>query len=152
MSQLDPDTVVLLVSDHGFRAAPGVPPRVSAADYEELRLEALRRDQVAVGQSGRHDREGVLLAAGGPIVSGAAVNAKLVDVVPTILALLGVGVPEDLPGRVLREMIDPAFLDRHPPRTVASCEGRVPRLRRELDEGIDETQELQQLRALGYIR
>ena len=150
--RLDPSTVILVVSDHGFRASPGVPPRFSAEEYEELRREALRRDQVAVGQSGRHDPEGVLLAAGGPIVAGGEVNAKLADVVPTVLALLGVGVPEDLPGRVLTEIIDPDFLERHPVRTVPSYEGRVPRVRREVDEGIDETQDLQQLRALGYIR
>jgi hypothetical protein len=43
-------------------------------------------------------------------------------VVPTLLYLLGYPVPDDLPGRVLTEMIEPEFLQRFPVRRIASYE------------------------------
>jgi hypothetical protein len=79
-------------------------------------------------------------------------GATLFDVAPTVAALLGLPVAEDLPGRVLTEMIDPAFLERHPVRTVPTWEGSVERQVRDLDEAstVDPAAE-EMLRSLGYI-
>jgi len=152
---VDEETVVMIVSDHGFHASGRLP---QPAGSEELAGafdesgEALDDDIVAVGQSGAHQRDGILLAAGGPIRTMKVEGATLFDVAPTVAVLLGLPVAEDLPGRVLTEMIDPAFLERHPVRTVPTWEGSVERRIRDLDEAssVDPAAE-EMLRSLGYI-
>ena len=64
----------------------------------------------AFGPTGDHRMEGVLVAAGPPFRPGATPEqASLLDIAPTILHLLGVPVPDDMDGRVLSEILDPAF-------------------------------------------
>jgi hypothetical protein len=96
--------------------------------------------------------DGILLAAGGPIRHLKVQGATLLDVAPTIAALLGLPVAADLPGRVLTEIFDPAFLERYPVRTVPTWEGSVERQVRDLDEAstADPAAE-EMLRSLGYI-
>ncbi len=49
-------------------------------------------------------------------------NAKILDVMPTLLALMRQPIPDEVDGRVLTEAIDPDFLAAHPPR-VEPVEG-----------------------------
>ncbi len=59
-----------------------------------------------LGNSGDHRANGILIAAGPAIKAGHTVTAaRLVDLAPTILYLLGVPVPDDMDGRVLGEAI-----------------------------------------------
>lgn len=151
---VDDDTVIVVVSDHGFQAGGELPqpvdPTKVADAFSEVR--ALDDDVVTVGQSGHHQMDGVFLAAGGPIRNVKLKGATVFDVAPTVAALLGLPVAEDLPGRVLTEIIDPAFLEAHPVRTVPSWEGTVERRVRDLDEAstVDPAAE-EMLRSLGYI-
>lgn len=152
---VDEETVVMVVSDHGFHASGHLPQAAGGDEVTDAfgpDGEAFDDDVVAVGQSGGHQRDGILLAAGGPIVSTKVEGATLFDVAPTVAALLGLPVAEDLPGRVLTEMIDPAFLEAHPVRTVPTWEGTVEREIRDLDEAstVDPAAE-EMLRSLGYI-
>ena len=109
---------------------------------------------VTVGQSGVHHAEGILIAAGGPIVAGRFERFSIRDVVPTVLALLGLPVADDLDGRVLTEMIDPAFLERFPVQSIPSYETVIDRraLRSESKSAAGEEEALETLRSLGYIR
>jgi hypothetical protein len=87
--------VVLIVSDHGMSPQPGnfIWP-------------------------GWHDERAVLVISGGPIRKGAMLErADYLDLLPTMLYLLGLEIPAGLPGRVLEEAIEPDFLARHPVRT-----------------------------------
>jgi len=57
-------------------------------------------------QSGSHRREGILIGHGPAFKRNAASgNAVITDVLPTILSVLGIPVPEDLDGRVLSEIL-----------------------------------------------
>ena len=107
---------------------------------------------VAVGQSGRHALNGVLMAAGGPIRRGAQTKAKLVDIAPTILALMGLPVPRDLPGRVLEEIVEPEYFAAHPIHSIESYSSyfELPVLAATTDEGEEKAFEM--LRSLGYIQ
>ena len=90
----DERTVVLLVSDHGYRFLPDNP----------LTPEA-------------HGEEGVLFALGGPVRAGASgLSGSVYDVAPTVLHLLGHPAPQGWSGRALTELFDDAFLARHPTR------------------------------------
>jgi predicted AlkP superfamily phosphohydrolase/phosphomutase len=77
----------------------------------------------AFGPTGDHRMEGVLIAAGPPFRTGSAPeNADLLDIAPTVLHLLGVPVPDDMDGRVLTEILDPAFV----PAPAAVSNGADP--------------------------
>jgi len=88
-----------------------------------------------------HRREGVLALSGVGVRAGARLGAPGVeDVGPTILALAGIPVPDDLDGRVLTEAIHPA------PRFVTVA--RAPRTGRAAASapGLEDD-----LRRLGYL-
>jgi hypothetical protein len=157
LARVSPDTVVLVVSDHGFEASHQLPalrpaPRLFEGPEAER---AAMNGMVAVGQSGKHQIDGILIAAGGPIRHAASLTATQYDIAPTILALLGLPVPEDMPGRVLREMLDPAFLSAHPVRRIASYEPLIDRQvvqAAATAEGSDDDEKKELLRSLGYIQ
>ena len=79
-------------------------------------------------------------------------GARVHDIMPTIMAMLGLPVARDLDGRVLEETFRETFLRQNPISHVDTygsrsvpvrSEGAVPSLDEELVE---------QLRAIGYIR
>jgi len=150
---VDEDTVVIVVSDHGFKASGHLPQETDSVDLRFFgidRREPLERP-VNVGMTGVHKENGVLVAAGGPIVAGAEFDAQptVADIAPTILALMGLPIARDMSGRVLEEMIDPAFLARHPLHWIESYEGLIARP--ELDAGsVDDGLRKSYLKALGY--
>ena len=150
------NTVVIVVSDHGFESSGKLPVDESAdryaAAFDERRREALRDGTVAVGQSGMHHLEGIFIAAGGPILRGVRCEATVLDLLPTVLALLGLPVPEDVPGRVLEEILDPAFLEEHPVRRIPSYEPLIERPRTPVDRTPDDQSAMEMLRSLGYVK
>ncbi|HET7292319.1 MAG TPA: alkaline phosphatase family protein [Vicinamibacteria bacterium] len=159
LKRVDEQTVVLVVSDHGFEASgqlPALKPAEKMFTGPEAE-EAHMRGEIAVGQSGKHHIEGVLIAAGGPIRSGATpAKASLLDVAPTVLAILGLPVPGDMEGRVLDELLEPAFLAAHPVRRIESYEPLIDRkailaAAAAEGEGSDEEKK-EMLRSLGYIQ
>ncbi|MGQ0722075.1 MAG: alkaline phosphatase family protein [Candidatus Eiseniibacteriota bacterium] len=124
LQHADSATVVIALSDHG---------------WEDTQWAHARKP------------DGFFVMAGGPVIASrerAAVSVY--DVAPTVLALLGIPVPEDMDGRVARELVDPAFWERFPIRTVPSYE--APReARATAENAAADEQILEQLRALGYV-
>ena len=58
------------------------------------------------GDSGCHRLHGIFIGSGAAFAQGAAiVNARIIDLAPTILHILNVPVPEDMDGRVLSRCI-----------------------------------------------
>lgn len=105
--------------------------------------------------SGTHEPEGIIIAAGPGIKASHAIHhASLVDLVPTMLALLGVPVARDMDGEVLVDAIEESFLRAHPVTYVDSYEadadlgatGEPVGLTAEEREIIEE-----RLRSLGYL-
>ncbi len=94
---------------------------------------------------GTHTPEGILLLAGPRVRSGVTLpDARIEDVVPTLLALFGLPVPDDVDGQVLVE----AFTS--PPDVRYAPAPPDIRKREALDvEQSDEV--LERLRDLGYI-
>jgi hypothetical protein len=132
----DENTTVILTSDHGHSG-----PKPQGSGY---------RMGIAM-----HDPTGVIVLWGKDIAHGVKLNdPSVLDVTPTILALLGMPVADDMDGRVLAEAIEPAFLAKHPVERTATyepengsgvTEGQEP-IESPLDEEVRE-----RLRALGYI-
>jgi len=55
---------------------------------------------------GTHRPEGIFIASGPGIVHTRDVNAQIADCVPTILAMMGLRVPDDIEGRVITEIFE----------------------------------------------
>ena len=135
LARLDPDTTVILISDHGMRANG---KRGGSPD-------ALGR----LGRSGVHDPDGILIAAGPAIEPGAAAVADLLDVVPTVLAAMGLPATAQCASPPLLPLLRPEFLARHPLRPA---QGEPPlRPREEPYDGAMDAERLTQLRATGYL-
>jgi predicted AlkP superfamily phosphohydrolase/phosphomutase len=157
LSVAPPNASVVVVSDHGMRA-------VNTAHV-------FRKEDRGVYRNSAHHLDappGVMIASGGPFRSGppagspaptldpAAIPrlASVLDVLPTILAVMGIPVGEDMKGRPASAVIDPAkippsdirFVPSHDtPEWLAAQKTRIKRAE-------DEKERLEQLRSLGYIK
>ncbi|HEU5179373.1 MAG TPA: alkaline phosphatase family protein [Candidatus Polarisedimenticolia bacterium] len=155
LKTLPRDTVVIVVSDHGFQASGRLPqprpPDDFPGSFEQAHAQALEKGTISIGQPGEHDHEGIFIAAGGPIRRGVSVDADVLDITPTILALLGMPVAEDMKGRVLKEILQPDFLERYPVKTIASYEEHLKHELISPTDG-DDPEKLDLLRSLGYIK
>jgi predicted AlkP superfamily phosphohydrolase/phosphomutase len=110
---LRPQDVLLVVSGHGLAPSPLWRRLVGA-------LTGAPPD--AASHAGAPP--GVLVAVGDGIERGATVRgASVVDVAPTILYLLGLPVARDMEGRVLTELVTPAFAGENPLTFIPSYEG-----------------------------
>ncbi len=132
LDSLGEDVNVIVVSDHGFQARTDPPPE---------------RPQL----TGKHERKAVLIASGPAFAStGRFEGARVEDVAPTALAVMGLPVPDDMDGRVLMETIEPSHLEKYPIHTIASYEPLLGTEREEVGSTMDESIR-EQLRSLGYI-
>lgn len=121
----DGDTFLLL-SDHGFHA-----------------------------NGHRDGPAGVLIAAGRHVAKGAALReARLVDIAPTVLALLGLPGADDMDGRVLEELFVEDWRRAYPRDTVPTYDTAEWLASRGGDpeaSGVDDAL-MERLRGLGYIQ
>ena len=100
---------------------------------------------------GTHRLNGILIGRGSGFKSGAEIaNARLIDIAPTLLHLLGVPVPEDMDGKVLASAFQPDFLLARPIRSgAASGTSATDRPSGYTDEEAAKVEE--RLQALGYL-
>ncbi|MEO5754019.1 MAG: alkaline phosphatase family protein [Chthoniobacterales bacterium] len=90
-----------------FSTRPSLPERTGESPVETIE----HKPPSTAEWGGTHRRDGILIAHGKPFRKGLAVEgARLIDMAPTILHLMGQPVPEDLDGRVLEELFEPEFL------------------------------------------
>lgn len=103
-------------------------------------------------RSGIHHLDGIVVLKGPGIahrpdpLSGATV----LDIAPTLLALLGLPVGEDMDGNVLTGAMDRVYLDTHPIRTIDTHDVGLSTEEAVEDEEVSE-EVLDRLRDLGYI-
>ena len=134
---VDDDTIVLLISDHGFSGHRG---------YRGF------EGDVAIGIE-MHREDGIIFVRGPGIERGGSIEgASVLDIAPTVLALAGLPVARDMDGRPLTEAMSGAFRERHPVVYIDSYEveggagGDDAPVESPVD---DELKEM--LRSLGYI-
>jgi predicted AlkP superfamily phosphohydrolase/phosphomutase len=103
------------------------------------------------GKSGSHRDEGIFLAEGPAIRPGTTLSgAKIIDVAPTILHLLGVAVPKDMDGRALVDMLDTDHTSADVAIGAAAGDGQFAAMDSTYTEE-DTVVIAERLRALGYI-
>lgn len=116
-----PDLVLELALRDGASLTPLPSARVPAGTTWRRLDPAEHAGGKGLGTNGAHRPEGVLLLHGPGVRRGARVEAGLVDVLPTLLALLGEPAPEGVEGRVIAgALVDPA----EPPRLPAPAPAR----------------------------
>ena len=100
---------------------------------------------------GTHRLHGIMVGRAPAFKKGAEVHdPHLIDIIPTILHLLGVPVPEDMDGRVLEDVFEGEFLAAHPVRAgAASGTSEAGRASGYTDEESAKVEE--RLQALGYL-
>jgi predicted AlkP superfamily phosphohydrolase/phosphomutase len=65
-----------------------------------------------------HRLDGVLMMSGGPVLKDYAFEgARIIDVAPTVLYLMGLPIPSDMDGQVLSDAISDDFLAANPAKT-----------------------------------
>jgi predicted AlkP superfamily phosphohydrolase/phosphomutase len=102
------------------------------------------------GDSGTHRSHGVFIAAGPPIRPGVRVDtARIVDLAPTTLHLMGLPVPDDMDGRVLTDVLLQGGLQERVASIEAECSRAVPAALA-LSEA-EEAELEQRLKGLGYL-
>lgn len=75
----------------------------------------LTRPLSTIEMNAYHKLEGIFVISGEEIAAGKEIHgAKIIDVAPTILSLMGLPVPQDMDGTVLTEVFTQSFLDAHP--------------------------------------
>ncbi len=106
--------------------------------------------------TGTHRPEGVFMARGTGIPSGLRTEEmSILDVAPTVLYSLGLPIPEDMEGKVPKELFVPACWEQRPPRIEAKADAAHSPTRgvgdRLLFDAEAEAEMAARLRALGYI-
>lgn len=132
-----PDTRVVFVSDHGFvghrRGRNGLTTGVK-----------MHRVDGVIAMTGPGFREGTRIE-----------GANVKDVMPTLLAMMGVPLAEDLDGVPLRAAFTSrpqAWIDRMAAKVLPTYEGTVPRAGRPMDIDPATSEAVrEQLKSLGYI-
>ncbi len=140
VAELGDEVNLVVISDHGFGPAAGS-------------WKPGNKDDELFLLSGSHRPDGIFLAAGPDIVAGelpSGVNAM--DIAPTLLALLGLPISEELPGGVVEDVLDPRIRQQHEPRSTPSYRMRWKSVdtEEELREDV-ESEDLEMLASLGYV-
>ncbi len=143
-----PETTVLIVSDHGFYS-DHLRPAVARHTRDPQEKFGFDMNPVAW-----HAQQGVFVASGEGIKHDALVHGTtLLDIAPTVLALLGQPVADDMDGRALTQI----FAEPAEPARIASYEPPHERdgvwrdLPPEESDPYAARQAMEQLAALGYI-
>jgi len=121
-------------------------------DEDRVTYPAGRYRGRSLAHTGRHTRNGILVASGGPFASKQNLDgAHIMDLAPTILHLSGLSVPTTLDGEPLLEWLNPEYYRRHPVRWRDSpATGTVGDRGPSYDEQ-DEAAVESRLRDLGYL-
>lgn len=103
-----------------------------------------------------HRMDGVFMISGGPALENLEFDgARIIDVAPTVLHLMGHPVPSDMDGRVLDECLDPQFMAEHPVAFEQSDDSDTAAPAAAKGDGFteDESEMIRKrLQALGYIK
>jgi predicted AlkP superfamily phosphohydrolase/phosphomutase len=146
-----PDIVVKWATHEEYTYAFRVSSKSRSLHWIE-QLDPHRQDNSAFfsGKSGSHRDNGIFLAEGPEVAAGKVVHdARIIDVAPTILHLLGVPTPADMDGRALIEVLEGAAAA---PMEVGAAAGVIAAS--DGEDSYTEEDKLvinERLRALGYI-
>lgn len=102
--------------------------------------------------TGTHRTEGIFVGYGDDIKKGSHIaDARIVDIAPTVLNLMGVGIPDDMDGRVLTESLSDQFVAGNPPKYVVANGVDSGQEEGKLYSDAESAYLKEQLEGLGYL-
>jgi len=103
--------------------------------------------------TGHHRLNGIFAIKGEGVKQGIEINgAKIIDLAPTILYVLGLPVPDDMDGRVLKEVFDREYLRRRPIEFRELNSGDdTKKITQEVYTDTETDEIAKRLKSLGYI-
>jgi pentatricopeptide repeat protein len=135
---IDEETTLIMISDHGFKSGDIRPSGPSA---------------IGGGQAVKwHRISGAIALYGHRVNKGKVIrDASVLDVVPTVLRLLGLPAAEDMPGKVLKEALNEGWLASSSAIERIETYGARTEVARAVRREDEEAAMLERLRALGYV-
>jgi predicted AlkP superfamily phosphohydrolase/phosphomutase len=143
----DAPDIIILWKDFAYYT------RQSVVDEEVLLFEPPGKfGNRIIEHSACHRLNGVLIMHGKHLLQGKAMNAHIMDLAPTILYAMGLPVPGDMDGKVLKDAFSPTYLKSHPMKYRKAKEEAL-RKEEPVATGLPEEAEAtrERLRDLGYI-
>ncbi len=137
MEKAPPDTTWIVTADHGFftgAARPSVLP-----------------DDFTTGAAEWHRMVGVFMAMGPGIRPGKLKHADIYDLCRTLLWLEGAPISRQLEGRELTDIMQPSWVEEHPPVYVDTYEDLPLTWKAEGARSIMDEARIKELQALGYL-
>ena len=143
--------IIVRISKRVQRARIDNTALVDMGQFGTVRFsELFYRPQMRV--SGSHHIEGILIMAGPHIAQGASLtDPTIFDLTPTMLALMGCPVAEDMDGQVLTEGFTHDFFKRNMTEYVESYERVADGKKTTIDEVINYDKMKKRLGDLGYL-
>jgi predicted AlkP superfamily pyrophosphatase or phosphodiesterase len=143
------EVVIRLAKTANYRGVDLEELHVTWPDGEEPFLKLVELNEAST--PGVHHLDGIAIFYGPGVEPGGCVaDGSVLDVTPTVLALLGMPVGRDMDGRVLTDAVTTEFLKENPITYIDTYDAGL-----ELEEIADEEpvseELLTRLRALGYI-
>jgi tetratricopeptide (TPR) repeat protein len=143
LNKLSTDSTVILMSDHGFESGSARPQNIPPFTSEQPGM--------------WHAPYGILVLWGAHVKPGPLPVSSLYDILPTVLDLLGLPPAMDLPGKSLKQALDPEFLGGSTLPPIASYDAygdplRAPAGLESPGTGVAGSEALvETLRSLGYV-
>jgi predicted AlkP superfamily phosphohydrolase/phosphomutase len=134
--------------------APGNFTKTSFAPEKEPLYQSSQYQMFAHQHQSIHSMQGICIATGHPFNSGSEKTiegARIIDLAPTILHTLGLEIPDDMDGSVLKELFDPEWFSSNPPRISSDIGMKKNSSRRKLSKE-EEDKLKDDLQGLGYIQ
>ncbi len=138
MSKMDDRTVLMVISDHGFRSG-------------DVRLK--NRPEIWAGNAAKwHRIDGIVGFFGAGVRKGAAIQgASILDVAPTILALQGLPRAKDMPGKPLASAFEADVVATFSKEAVATLDGPRDANTGDAAGSSADAETMKKLEALGYL-
>ena len=144
-----PDLVLDWWSGDGFSIKPSFPEESAKPPVEIREHEPVKEPE----WGGTHRLQGIMIMQGKAVKAGAKIEgARLMDIGPTLLHLMGQPIPDDMDGRVLTDLFTEEFLKERAVQSKAAAAAPTDGVDSSAPYSEEEAAQVEErLKSLGYI-